>query len=366
MSQGQHRPAAQPVRRTGASEVAGGRPLLRRIGFGWRKFRWVFFAYFAMCGLFVVSSAEVWPQDTGWFAQYFTSDFAASFRASLLQDLIFFGGLGFVVFLLTLRNPAQDVLAQRVAYIYANPGASDEAIHFNKESIEQLALTIKRADIGIAILEAYEPKSAKEPLLKVEIWYKIDLQNLFANLPFKDAFVPISIVVDKVDLTAGLPAGDVMMVRITEPGDSRPIDKAHLCGPLQAGEKTVRGMELEVPAEGSVFYEVRYWVYVAADEPYAVDLNRFATRCAVEVENRTNREVTLYAVEKKVVQPGREDSKVLHGEVRLAPNTHGRKGGGSSETLFDGALRPTERIEFCWTPPKESSSADPQPEQGRA
>lgn len=346
--------------------MAGGRPLLRRIGFGWRKFRWVFFAYFAMCGLFVVSSAEVWPQTTGWFAQYFPSGFAVSFRASLLQDLIFFGGLGFVVFLLTLRNPAQDVLAQRVAYIYANPGASDEAIHFNKESIEQLALTIKRADIGIAILEAYEPKTPKEPLLKVEIWYKIDLQNLFANLPFKDAFVPISIVVDEVALKAGQPAGEVVMVRITEPGDSRPRDITHLCEPLQAGEKTVRGMELEVPAEGSVFYEVRYWVYVTADDPYAVDLNRFATRCVVEVENKTDREVALYCVEKKVVQPGRDETKLLYDDVRLAQKNHGRKGAGSRETLYDGALRPTERIEFCWTPPKESSPAEPQPEQGRA
>lgn len=106
--------------------------------------------------------------------------FRISFYASLLEDLIFFGALGFIVILISTGKPSEDTLENRIQYLANNKDNCPDSISDLQNTIRNFLCYNPKAKIDIAL------RSQTEEKLDVTMSFDTTIRNMCRDISFKN------------------------------------------------------------------------------------------------------------------------------------------------------------------------------------
>ncbi len=112
---------------------------------------------------------------------FFSSDFILSFLASAYEDILFFMIIGIVLFKMSVKNPEEDMLENRINNLFTNNDKVDSfVLNKSRESLKKLAVYSDKTDVIIDILDVKEYKG--NTLLKVGFEKEYSLKSLIHDL----------------------------------------------------------------------------------------------------------------------------------------------------------------------------------------
>ena len=115
-----------------------------------RKFRYIIIAFFIIAAIwvfiFILKNKYQSLIDT-----YFGSGFLTSYSASLLEDIIFFGFIGFAALIISTKRPEDDDYDNRIKSLANNKQVGDKARFFLSDLIKELLAYSSRQDVRLVI-----------------------------------------------------------------------------------------------------------------------------------------------------------------------------------------------------------------------
>lgn len=114
------------------------------------------------------------------WSDFVWTTFRISFYASLLEDLIFFGALGFIVILISTGKPSEDTLENRIQYLANNKDNCSDSISDLQNIIRNFLCYNPKAKIDIAL------RSQTEEKLDVTMSFDTTIRNMCRDISFKN------------------------------------------------------------------------------------------------------------------------------------------------------------------------------------
>jgi hypothetical protein len=117
-----------------------------------RRTKWIIFAFLLIVSLWVVLviyRANLTP----WFELHFGNGFIVSYLASLLEDILFFGLIGFVAFVLSTRKPEDENFVVRIRSLANNKSVGEKAKEFLSNFIMKKLAYNSHVDVRLIIKE---------------------------------------------------------------------------------------------------------------------------------------------------------------------------------------------------------------------
>ncbi|MFG0453605.1 hypothetical protein [Shewanella sp. YQ_9] len=129
--------------------------------------------------------ANIWCDDL-WFDVHFPnrakpSDFSISYAASSLDNLIFFVLIGVLSILISLKNPKNDGLQQKVSYIFPKSEHDEKLYSHLSDSISSLACITTKVDRQITFLDACFNADRTKTAIKIYNKSTSHIKNIFNN-----------------------------------------------------------------------------------------------------------------------------------------------------------------------------------------
>ncbi len=116
-----------------------------------------------------------------WNLCFFDNNILASFFASALEDIIFFGSVGFIIFLASFPNK-HDV-ETRLSYLYKKRGVSKKILDAVMDGAKNLGVCAKTASVVYTIEEYNEEYNAFKVMVKIDT----ELLNLISGAAYENS-----------------------------------------------------------------------------------------------------------------------------------------------------------------------------------
>ena len=254
------------------------------------------------------------------------TNFALSFLASMLQDILFFGLVGITIVVAQFHHNNGEILRKRVQNLFSNPDISYSAISFIEEQVRGSAIYCFD---GTTNLEVHEYDQAKGAY-RVSFHNRHVLRNMFGDVPYEST-ISANVAPDLIreDINT---LGKVVSIRLTVSGEKSTelLDEPKALGK----EGFSLPVTLRLPKNGEAVFELKWWSWVDDHGNSGFSMRRFAESYEVKLENKTSVHVGI--------------SRGLDAE-RIEYLDYGQEVViGRRENI-----PPDERTEFLWHPPKE-------------
>ncbi|BBD97934.1 hypothetical protein SAMIE_1014350 [Sphingobium amiense] len=253
---------------------------------------------FGVATLIVAIKAASLPYGDG----QLLAGFWVSLAASFLEDMAFFALIGVIGLYLSLQRPDKDIFDSRIKYLFNANGVNDRLRAFLIEKVAPLGIFSTRYKTSIDFMAYDEKLDAIKAVFHVE---RV-LTNMFKDRAFERERQGFNIVTDEVGDPAQLQG--VLLAAWTGTGrrdEQFIVEPKEIYGPRHDEE-----VYINVPPNGEVTFNYRFWIWHKISESYHLDTLRYSQMAEVFVSNRSD--VTMTLVDGKTGQERVLTPKATH------------------------------------------------------
>ncbi|QGP80724.1 hypothetical protein [Sphingobium sp. CAP-1] len=238
-------------------------------------------AIFGLATLAVTLKAASLPHGDGALLDGFWVSLAASF----LEDMAFFILVGVIGLYLSLQKPDEDLFESRIKYLFNASGVNDKLRIFLVEKVAPLGIFSTRYRTSIDFTSYDEKLGAVKAVFHVE---RV-LTNMFKDRSFDRERQGFNIVTDQVGDATQLQG---MLLGAWTGGGAR--DEQFIIEPKEIyGLRHDEEVYVNVPPNGHVVFNYKFWVWYKIGESYYLDTLRYSQNAEVFVSNHTDVNVSL-------------------------------------------------------------------------
>jgi len=222
-----------------------------------------------------------------------SNDFILSFRASLLEDIIFFSFVGVVVYISSFRSSEDEKVDTRIASIINADITSVSSKEYFREKIGEILTYYDDLKVTITLSEY----KRNEGSIKIEAHFEGDILNMTKDLPLKTVIKAYA----NPGLVINNQAGEVKFLEIRDNNASskKIFDYSKSSKPI----KPKNGFSLKEPVEispnGKVGYQYSFWIWsvlqdtndLAPEKGFTFSADRFVNTLVINVINDTGQNI---------------------------------------------------------------------------
>ncbi len=253
------------------------------------------------------------------------SSIRVSFVMSLLGDVVFFGLVGFTMFIHQIYASRGDILRKRVEYLFANTVLSSPAVEYIERIVKRNALYSTQTSHSLEILEY----SREYRAYRVAFHNKYVLRNMFGDHAHDEklaATVAPDLIRDNIH-----PLGEVISLKLTTEGH----EQNYLPEVVElTAEGFRRDVQIRLAPDAEATYEMQWWSWANNVGNSGFSIRRFSERSVVTITNKSNVTARVYLPEK----PQEIISLKYMQTVVLRDRSH---------------VPEMTRLDFRWLPPEE-------------
>ncbi|MGH1404395.1 MAG: hypothetical protein ACRBDL_09135 [Alphaproteobacteria bacterium] len=253
--------------------------------------RWLIIAFLFFLTLTVwvyrlYQGCGIYPE---WEACLFDNNILGSFFASALEDIIFFGSVGLIIFFASLPNK-HDVEA-RLSYLYRKKIVSDSLLSFVKEEAKNLGICTKEQKVTYTISEY----SKQHQAFKVYVGINSKLLNLIEGAAYESSR-QIKMTFDRLlRKKEDTVYGELLNVQsvvgekgfVTQPNTNFPVPFTEIEGGFEILEK-VDGKQ-----KRSTVTQIYYWLWVNNKSEFWYRPYRNTEKFSLTIVNQLDEPVSI-------------------------------------------------------------------------
>jgi hypothetical protein len=262
--------------------------------------------------------------------------FHASFWASWLQDICFFGIVGAAVFYLSL-DPTRADFDTRLRYLFKLRKVPESLVNYNKQRIAELGFYLENPTFRIEVQGIPEPGGSD--CFDICVYISAQVRNLGADLGHDTVTLPIHLT-PADGIGAGKAPLQLLHLRRSD-GGSEGLEDVKTSRDLFQPFSTL--LTLSPLPDSPAKYELAYRQLVPKGHVMEIGFSRFCAALRVTMVNKAKFEVPLadlFEIEEGGLQPRRN----LIQSAKSVPI----EDVADEVELFTGDLAPGSRIQFRW------------------
>lgn len=207
-----------------------------------------------------------------------------SIFSSVVGSLIFFTFVGAGIFLITLRRPHEDILENRIRYVFRNVNLSPSLWEYVRTTIVRAAAVAMKVDVTMTVGEYNESIDS----FRTTFRYEHKILNLLHDINYVDNDVEVTVFTEDTlkdtfpDYSG--PLGEILMIRSTKKNNP-PHD--HIDSPIILYDDYRSFITLEIDPDSTLTHERYYWLYTRSGEPYSYEAVRYCLNLTFRLRNRS-------------------------------------------------------------------------------
>lgn len=218
---------------------------------------------------------------------------------AFIEDLSFFVLIGGVAIVMTLARPQNEILEQRVRYMFNSKRVTPGAYAHIRNELKSLGVFSPICRYVITYTEFNPSIDAVKAVVQSD---RI-IANMFKNEDFVQEDAEYAVHTDPVSPPGGV-RGELLFAAIETPnGRLDVIDK-----PIAVkGDSLKQSARISIPPDDEVKFTIKYWVWHKVGEAYAVTPKRYSEVFDIKVVNATDHVLVLASLGKSepiVLTPG--------------------------------------------------------------
>ena len=223
--------------------------------------------------------------------QYISKDFMISFRASLLEDLIFFSLIGLVLYLVTFKSIDDGEVDTRIESLINAKDVTEHAQEHFKKQFKSLLTYYKTLSVDIVLTEIDDKSKESGPYIKIESSFNGDIYNFSKDMNVVTD-VRAYAFSDKKDNNL---AGEVMLLEILDSNGQVLENGATAIVKVLPEEGFKKTMPVQVELNSYVQFRYKFWIWnlfsTSSDSKkngFKISTDRFAETLKVKIKNNTS------------------------------------------------------------------------------
>lgn len=227
-------------------------------------------------------------------SSYPTQDsFFISFRASLLEDLIFFSFIGIIIYITAFRTTEDDDVQTRIASIMnAELSSTSSKVYFNEKLME--ALTYYN-DLKITITIS-ETNIDKE-YIKIDVLYGGTIVNMSKDLPI-DILLKLYATSDKYINDR---SGEVRFIQAYDHNGKQLLTQLPKAKILKENKKFYFKESIKIESNKTIDFAYGFWIWnefqkindIKAENGFIISSDRFVSNLIIEINNEVGSECEM-------------------------------------------------------------------------
>jgi hypothetical protein len=249
---------------------------------------------------------------------YFKPDFIVSFRASLLEDIIFFSSVGVIMYIASFRSSEDDQIDTRIASIINAELASVSSKDYFKEKIGEILSYYDYLDVTLTISNYDE----LEHVVKIEAYFEGDIINMSRDLQLKTLIKAYA----RAGKIINNQAGEVKILQIIDKVSAEKlIDISRSSKPISPDKEFALKEIIEISPNGKVNYQYGFWIWSELQSNNTVEFingfkfsaDRFVNRLNINIKNITNIAIDTIIWREQEGGRGEKELKVIYSSDEL-------------------------------------------------
>lgn len=150
-----------------------------------KKLRAVIFIYALVIGIFFIGTLFIHVEgcsETHSLYCIYNNDFFIAVLASLLEDIIFFGSIGFVVLLISTRTLSEEDIVTRILALVNNAQVSETAKTYFEIYTKKTLAYNKKTDVVITLKEYRDDLRDKNRNIVKALYLQVSFNNTITNM----------------------------------------------------------------------------------------------------------------------------------------------------------------------------------------
>jgi hypothetical protein len=212
---------------------------------------------------------------------FFNANNIESLAVSLWASILFFTVIGLATLLISIKRPENDIIENRVWYLFSSRNATDEARKYVVQRIHKFAAFASKGSIKFTIREFNEQINA----YKIDVHDTYFLKNMLPYEDYVDEKSELEVWGDKIDQPPKNELAGLSMARITKNDIPEDLINEPVTISVKNGKYLRDDLCLRIDASGEATYEYKYWVWALAGECIVSSVNRYSENIKVTAQN---------------------------------------------------------------------------------
>jgi hypothetical protein len=216
-----------------------------------------------------------------WQGGQFHEEILREILAAWTGELLFFTIVGGIITIISLRNPMNEGIDERIRIMFGRAHVPDAVMKYNKDVISRLSAYAKTAKRRV-VLETYDPNLE---CYKVRIKSEYEIFNLFPDISYSDSST-VSIKNDDYGDKIPPEIGRVTSIRL----DSNETVTNPL---IIQKEGFTSDVHIIIPPAGSVTFSTEFQVWIKIGQPQSFRPKRVLEQFSMEIVSQCDQNARI-------------------------------------------------------------------------
>ena len=218
-----------------------------------------------------------------WFTNFRTGDgFLTSYLASSLDSLIFFIFVGVAAILISVKDPSDELLFEKINYIFPQTQRDTDLAKYIQDEISSLACIATEAKRSITI-KAISPSS---DCIKLDIKGRSHIKNIFNNHDFVSDNMIFSIKADPITFSDVW--AEMLEASITCDVATPVSEMEQLTGTIvlkEGYDSHIESLPVKLGPHKNALYTTHAWFWQNLSKHFKFNTSRFIEKAVYQVQN---------------------------------------------------------------------------------
>ncbi|MFT6920024.1 MAG: hypothetical protein ACJA2G_002672 [Cognaticolwellia sp.] len=236
--------------------------------------------------ILMVIRGDIFPDNattTLWFKELRTNNnFLTSYLASSLDSLIFFIFIGVAAILISVKDPSDEVLFEKINYIFPQTQRDTALTNYIQEEISSLACIATEAKRSITIKEL----SPSEDCIKLDVKGRSHIKNIFNNHDFVSESMKFSIQADPItfsDVWAEMLEASITCDVATPVSKNQQLDGTIVLN--EDKQSYTKSLPVTLGPHKNALYTTHAWFWQNLSKHFKFNASRFTQKAIYHVKN---------------------------------------------------------------------------------
>lgn len=234
------------------------------------------------------------------------SEFLISFRASLLEDLIFFSLIGLVLYFVTFRSIDDEEVDRRIESLISAKNVTEDAQNHFKENFKSLLTYYKTLRVDVIVTDVNSDK-----YIKIESSFNGDIYNFSKDMNVETKVRAYAFSDSKEHDSSG----QITLLEILDSKGNKLENGAITMIPVDKEKGFVKNMYVSVGLNTYIRFRFKFWIwnFLSLDKPldnsgFKISTDRFVDKLEIYIKT-TTKDIFDIHISKEVENEIGEDKK---------------------------------------------------------